>query len=78
MVAPCTQQYPITSSSKYDDEDLPGIGSWSQGRQVRVGAVAKYELDADAVYEYEHENQDQNTPTDRSTVVRTVAAFSNL
>ena len=45
MVAPCNQQYPITSSSKYDDEDLPGIGSWSQVRQVRVGAVAKYELE---------------------------------
>ena len=82
MVAPCNQQYPITSSSKYDDEDLPGIGSWSQVRQVRVGAVAKYEVDADAMYEYEpftnQEVGNQNTPTDRSTVVRTVAAFSNL
>ena len=52
-----------------------GVGARGANSEVEADG-AKYEVDADAMYEYEYGNQ--NTPTDRSTVVRTVAAFSNL
>ena len=50
-----------------------GVGARGANSEVEADG-AKYEVDA--IYEYEYGNQ--NTPTDKSTVVRTVAAFSNL